>query len=61
MTLRIYDFKCVDCGTVNEQLVKKDTTAIECQECSGVAKRMVSAPGMVQTNFADKTGFKTRK
>lgn len=56
---KIFDFKCDSCNTVVEKFTKPDTEH-NCEKCGEVMKRAVSAPGMVKTNFADKTGFKAR-
>ncbi len=58
--MKIYDYKCEVCHTIDERLVKSQHDVVYCK-CGGLMNRMVSAPGMVKTNFADKTGFKPRR
>jgi len=57
----ILDMKCDDCDFELELVVQRSNCEIQrCSKCNGVMSRQVSAPGMVKTNFADKTGFKNR-
>lgn len=58
--LKVFDFKCGNCSIVVEKLVKADSKVF-CEKCPETEMtRCISAPGMVKTNFADKTGFKAR-
>lgn len=57
--MKIFDYKCESCHKTDERFVKSQQDAVYC-ECGKQMTRMVSAPGMVKTNFADKTGFKPR-
>lgn len=57
--MKVYDYKC-QCGVVEERMVR-DPDNVQCRSCGRIMERLVSAPGMVHTNFANKTGFKVRK
>lgn len=65
MALFFRDYKCNSCGKISEfflpnYLKEKD---LVCPKCGNIGnfESVVSAPGMVKTQFADKTGFKNRK
>lgn len=47
--MKIFDFKCVKCGHVEERIVKSDTQNPDCNKCGHYTERLVSAPGMVKT------------
>ena len=53
------DRQCLECGKIAEYFAK-DSEHIVCKFCNGKTKILPSSPGMVKTNFADKTGFKKR-
>lgn len=57
--MKLIDYRCDKCNMVEERLVSNDEVS-QTHECGHTMTRMVSAPGMVKTNFADKTGFKKR-
>jgi len=40
-----YDFKCIECSTTVEKLVKSDVKVVDCPNCGSSAVRQVSAPG----------------
>lgn len=58
--MKIYDFICLQCNYEEELLVKNDEKP-KCPNCDTELKQKLSSPGMVKTNFADKTGFKSRR
>lgn len=39
-----FDFRCVDCEQKFDDLVKPDVQQAPCPNCSGIGKRLVSAP-----------------
>lgn len=39
----IYDYKCQECGRVHEHYAKIDQAVMPCDECAGIAKRMITA------------------
>jgi len=39
--MRLYDFKCTQCGQITEELVQNETASIECP-CGCEAKRIIS-------------------
>lgn len=39
-----WDFRCSQCNTVFEDFVKPDIKQMDCPECLGVARRIISAP-----------------
>jgi len=41
--LRRYDFKCTQCGHVEEQWVEADETLATCYECGHTAVRIISS------------------
>ena len=41
----LYDFRCTECRTVTEKIVKSDVTIIECPNCNSIARRQLAAPG----------------
>lgn len=57
--MKIFDFHCPQCETVEERLTKEGEVQY-CTHCGAIMVRQIAAPGMVKTNFADKTGFKKR-
>lgn len=54
---KIWDFCCPECGYCEERMCK-DGGVNKCKKCKTPMNRMVSAPAMVMTNHADKTGFR---
>ena len=38
----IRDFRCLDCGTITEDLVPDSFTSIDCSECSAYAYLIIS-------------------
>ncbi len=59
--LRSYDYKCADCGTIDDYIVRGDTLdeilsmSVTCSNCGSVnTERLISAPGGLKTNAADK-------
>lgn len=58
--MKLYDYMCTKCGNVEERLVEIGKEEHQVCSCNFPMVRQVSAPGMVRTNFADKTGFKKR-
>lgn len=42
MALWLFDFKCLDCGTVHEALVDKNMRDGECAACGGTTTRLIS-------------------
>jgi len=58
--LKIVDVKCPKCGKIEEVYIRHGDH-VRCSTCRDVWVQLIpSAPGMVKTNFADKTGFKNR-
>lgn len=39
----IFEFKCPDCGNIDEKLVKYDVVAITC-DCGGLMKKQMAMP-----------------
>ena len=56
----IFDFCCPSCECVDERYIK-DGDVQKCKQCGTNMNRLVSAPGMVKGNFADKPGFRGNK
>jgi putative FmdB family regulatory protein len=53
----IYEYKCDDCGSVSEILVRntQNPAAVVCSECqSANVSRLVSVPGAVMTKGSSK-------
>ena len=43
--MRVYDFKCTECGTINEHYVaNSDVRTVECRECGSTAERQLCSP-----------------
>jgi len=59
----MYNFECVDCKHIMEDLVPSDTDAIVCEKCSGDAIRIWAgtAPNLVNTIILDYPGSKKHK
>lgn len=38
------DFKCSECGTTTENLVEFTVTEVNCENCGGLATRVISTP-----------------
>lgn len=55
----LFDFECKSCNIVEERLTKQGEQQY-CKKCGAEMLKCMSAPGMVKTNFADKTGFKSK-
>jgi putative FmdB family regulatory protein len=36
----LFDFKCVKCGHITEELAKRDTTSIQCPKCGDVMDKL---------------------
>lgn len=61
----IFDFKCVECDTSKEAIVKTNVETIECPKCGALMKKQVSATsgikfngtGFYATDFKNKRGF----
>lgn len=65
---RMYDYKCNDCGTIDERIVSGETIEeilaknVPCLKCgSENTERCVSAPGGISTGFHDKPKTFTKK
>jgi putative FmdB family regulatory protein len=41
----LFDFRCTECHTTTEKIVKTDVEYIECPKCSSKAVKQLSAPG----------------
>jgi len=41
---QMFDFKCDDCGTVEERYIDAGCRITECRECGGKSKRQISMP-----------------
>ena len=49
----IYDFKCQECGTISEILLRSSDQAARCPDCGGEnMERLISASYMVKTDVA---------
>jgi putative FmdB family regulatory protein len=48
----LFDFRCPDCNSVFEDLVKPDIRSAQCPECGATAARMVSTPRIDRTRIA---------
>jgi putative FmdB family regulatory protein len=66
--IRSYDYKCLDCGNVEDYIIRRDTlqeileATVTCPKCgSENTQRLASAPGGLVTNFADKPKTFTNK
>lgn len=53
------DYSCNHCKITVEYFIE-DGKGVYCHVCGNKLSKLPSAPGMVKTNFADKTGFKKR-
>jgi hypothetical protein len=53
------DYYCKLCKITVECFIE-DGVVVTCEACKNEMSVLPSAPGMVKTNFADKTGFKQR-
>lgn len=51
---KFYDYKCNNCGKVEEHLVKGDNPVVQCSCGSTDCTKLVSAPGGIKTNFHDR-------
>jgi len=59
---KLFDYRCEKCNNIEEKYISDATTeVVTCSKCGGQMVRLLSSPGMVKTNFADKPGFKIRK
>lgn len=44
LTLKLYDFECVSCKHVFEDLVENEVQTLPCTSCNGQSDRLISAP-----------------
>lgn len=58
---KVYDYRCGHCDHVEKDVFVYGEQAVYCPKCDSVMGRMVSAPGMVKTNFHDKPKVRDRK
>jgi hypothetical protein len=66
--IRSYDYKCADCGTIDDYIIRGNTLeeilnmSPKCTNCgSENTTRLISAPGGLVTNGADKPKTFTQK
>lgn len=50
--LMFYDFSCTDCNRVTESFENTATHSIECPECRGIARRILSAVRIDKSRIA---------
>ena len=48
----IYDFKCDECGRVDEHLVKLSVKNMECPECGANMSRQIGIPNFSTSSLA---------
>ncbi|MCP5045996.1 MAG: zinc ribbon domain-containing protein [bacterium] len=56
----IYEYKCEDCGSFSEILVKNraNVSSVTCPDCdSGNLEKLISAPGAVMTKGGASSGM----
>jgi len=57
----LFDFRCDNCGAVQEKLLSFQeaiTSAVYCPHCNALTLRQISAPGSVQVNgFSHMNGY----
>ncbi len=53
-------FQCEDCTIKTERMVQDDELTVTC-ECSGVAKRLLSAPRVIGNTTGRSPSFSNRK
>jgi len=51
--MKVFDYQCGRCGH-KQEIFTKNNNPKACKECGGLMLKMVSAPGMVKGNHADK-------
>jgi putative FmdB family regulatory protein len=51
---KVFDFKCKTCQHVELNVLVKPDSVTACQECGDTMTKLVSAPGLLKTNFHDK-------
>lgn len=56
-----FDYQCRYCGFVKEFINYKEKEEPNCPECEQKMQRLVSAPGLLRTNFHDKPSVRSRK
>lgn len=60
--IRVFDYKCNECGHIEEHVVRSLDAKPKCPKCgSRDNTKMVSAPGRLVTNSADKPKTFTNK
>lgn len=57
--LRMYDFECVDCHKVFEDLVDPSIKKLPCVDCTGNSKRLIAAPRIDWLHMGLDPGFPT--
>jgi len=55
--LKLFDYKCEECGLKRELYVKDDDPQF-CHKCGSVMIKLVTFEGTVKGNFADKARTK---
>jgi Zn ribbon nucleic-acid-binding protein len=56
--LKIYDYECPKCGTMDERYIKDDNDIQLCFKCGNQMERKTTFNGTVRGNFADKARTK---
>ena len=58
----VFDYECKKCDRVDEivQYIIADKETYKCPDCGEKMERMLSAPGLLKTNFHDKPSVKRR-
>lgn len=57
--MRVYDYCCTECGTVDEHFVSSsEVRTVSCRQCGGEAKRQVCTPTF-KLPGNDPSGFPT--
>lgn len=51
---KVFDYKCNYCQVIEPNVLVKPDEAPVCKECGEEMIKLVSAPGLLKTNFHDK-------
>lgn len=57
----LFEFRCKECETITEAIVKSDVEEIECSECGNKAKKIISAPHFQVRGFNAANGYSNKK
>lgn len=53
----LYEYECEGCRAVTETIRKHDVESVECPECGGEARRLMSASNYTISGYCARNGY----